>query len=132
MHELRRRILLNLIRITDLLVMTAAFVVAFLIAGQSLGSGSMNEFLAVRIKLLNILFFVGWLMAWHFILKSFGFHEVKHKGNWLMYMDLETVSFERFTSALQFSNSDTYLNEVCWRRGLTSPTQNKTFANGCL
>ena len=66
------------------------------------------------------------------ILKSFGFHEVKHKGNWLMYMDLETVSFERFTSALQFSNSDTYLNEVCWRRGLTSPTQNKTFANGCL
>ncbi len=81
MHELRRRILLNLIRVVDLTVMAIAFAVGFLIAGHSLQeTGSLNEFLAVRITLLNFLFFMGWLVAWHIILKSFGLYQTRRAG----------------------------------------------------
>ena len=81
MHELRRRILLNFIRVTDLAVMAIAFGVALLIAGQSLQeAGSLNEFFAVRITLLNFLFFMGWLVVWHLILKSFGLYRTRRAG----------------------------------------------------
>ena len=75
MHQLRRRILPNLIRLADLAVMTAAFGVALVIAGQSFGAGGLSEFFTVRIKLVNLLFFIGWLVTWHLTLKSFGLYK---------------------------------------------------------
>ena len=72
MREQRQSFLVDLIRVTDLVVMCIAFCVAFVVAGQSMGAGNLSEFLAVRVKLLNLVFFVGWLVAWHLILKSFG------------------------------------------------------------
>jgi exopolysaccharide biosynthesis polyprenyl glycosylphosphotransferase len=81
MHELRRRILLNLIRVADLTVMAIAFCVGLLIAGRALNdAGSLSEFLAVRITLLNFLFFLLWLVAWHIILKSFGLYQTRRAG----------------------------------------------------
>jgi len=86
MQQIRRRILLNLIRMTDLAVMTIAFGIAFVVAVQSVQAGSLGEYLAVRIKLVNFLFFVGWLVTWHLILKSFKYPRrllVKHSKQFL-------------------------------------------------
>jgi exopolysaccharide biosynthesis polyprenyl glycosylphosphotransferase len=66
--------LLNLIRVTDLVVMAIAFGIAFVVAVQSVQPGSIGEYLAVRIKVVNFLFFIGWVVAWHLILKSFGLY----------------------------------------------------------
>jgi exopolysaccharide biosynthesis polyprenyl glycosylphosphotransferase len=80
MYELRRKLLLNLMRLTDLTVMVVAFAIAFVVSGHSLSTGSVGEYFAVRIKLVNIVFFVGWSAAWYFILRSFGLYKTKQTG----------------------------------------------------
>lgn len=81
MHELRRRILLNFIRVTDLVVMGIAFAAASLVAGRSLEeAGNLSEFFGVRISLLNVLFLFSWLVVWHLILKSFGLYRTRRAG----------------------------------------------------
>jgi len=80
MHELRRRLLLDLIRVADLCVMIVAFAVATIIAGHSVQNGDLAEYFAVRIKLLNFVFFVGWTAAWHLLLRSFGLYRSRRVG----------------------------------------------------
>lgn len=80
MHELRRRLLLDLIRVADLCVMTAAFFVAAVVAGHSMQNEGLTEFFAVRIKLVNFVFFVGWTVFWHLLLKSFGLYRSRRAG----------------------------------------------------
>ena len=68
----------------------------------------------------------------HDLFLDFGFRAVKFKGDHLMYLDLRQISFEKFTNALRFHQSEKLLNDICWRRGISAPTRNKSYANGCL
>jgi exopolysaccharide biosynthesis polyprenyl glycosylphosphotransferase len=79
MYELRRKLLLNLMRLTDLTVMVIAFGFAFAIAGHDLHTEGLSEYLSVRIKLVNFVFFVAWMACWHVILKSFGLYRSQSK-----------------------------------------------------
>ena len=65
------------------------------------------------------------------LFKSFGFKEVKFKGNYLMFVYLNDVTFETMTKALRFENSDEYMG-VCFRQGLTSPSRDNVYATGCM
>lgn len=80
MQQLRRHVLLNLIRVGDLVVMTAAFGIALAIAGHTVQTDDPAEFLALRVKLANFLFFVAWAMTWHVILRSFGLYKSRRTG----------------------------------------------------
>ena len=64
------------------------------------------------------------------LFKSFGFREVKFKGNYLMYVYLEDVTFETMTKALRFKISDEFMG-VCFRHGLTRPSSNNMYPTGC-
>jgi len=80
MFALRRKILLNLIRVADLVVMIVAFAIGMLISGQIVQGGGLSEYFAVRIKLVNFFFFVGWLVTWYLLLKSFGLYRSRRSG----------------------------------------------------
>lgn len=72
--------LLDLIRVADLVVMAMAFGFAVIVAGHSLQEGSLAEYFSARIKVVNFLFFVGWMVVWHVILKSFGLYRSRRAG----------------------------------------------------
>ena len=73
MHQFRRRFLLNSPKFTDLLILTIAFGVATLIVQQS-GSISLQDFLAMRIKVVNLFLFFGLLLCWHSLFASLGLY----------------------------------------------------------
>ncbi len=53
MHEMRRRLLLDSLRAADLAVMAAAVAVGLAMSGQLVHPGTLEDFFAVRIKLIN-------------------------------------------------------------------------------
>ena len=65
------------------------------------------------------------------LFQSFGFNEVKFRGDFLMSLNLADLSFQHYTEALKFHNSRKYLHEVCWRSGSSTPTRHRAFDNGC-
>ena len=65
------------------------------------------------------------------LFRSFGFSEIKFKGNHLMHVMLNDVTFETLTHALRFEGSDQYMG-VCFRHGLTNPSKDKVYPTGCL
>ena len=67
MQPLRRRLLLDAFRAADLCAMTAAFGLALLVSAQTSSPNNPAEFLAVRIKLSNVLLFAGYAVLWHVI-----------------------------------------------------------------
>jgi exopolysaccharide biosynthesis polyprenyl glycosylphosphotransferase len=79
MHERRRRLLLNCLRAADLVAMTAAFVAAIALSGQFEGY-PLDEFLTVRIKLLNFAFFAAFAVLWNIIFGAFGLYRSRRVG----------------------------------------------------
>ncbi len=80
MHEARRRFLLNCLRTTDLAVMAAAFAAAFYLSGEITHTGSLDQFFAVRIKLVNFLFFGAFAVLWNVIFGAFGLYRSRRVG----------------------------------------------------
>jgi exopolysaccharide biosynthesis polyprenyl glycosylphosphotransferase len=74
MHYLRRRILLNLIRVGDLVVLAIAFAIALVVASRTMQWGALSEYLSVRVKLWNVAFFAGWMLTWHVIFRQFSLY----------------------------------------------------------
>jgi exopolysaccharide biosynthesis polyprenyl glycosylphosphotransferase len=69
MRHLKRQILLNAFRFADVAVMALAFTIG-LVASAERMSMDFEQFLAVRIKLSNILLFIGFAVIWHLIFIS--------------------------------------------------------------
>jgi len=80
MHEARRRLLLNCLRTADLAVMTAAFAAALVFSGQVVEGYPVDEFLTVRVKLLNFVFFAGYAVLWNIIFGAFGLYRSRRAG----------------------------------------------------
>ncbi len=80
MHEARRRLLLNCLRVGDLVVMTAALAVALAFSGQVVEGYPLDEFLTVRVKLVNFVFFAGFAVLWNIIFGAFGLYRSRRVG----------------------------------------------------
>ncbi len=77
MEEIRRRFLINLLKVFDLVLVTLSFGVATLLAAYSDNRESIAEFLSIRVKLSNCVIFVAFLLAWHLLLRSYGLYKTK-------------------------------------------------------
>ena len=73
MGTIRRQILLNALKVSDLVLMMVSFGIAT-IAVSSSSPTSLTEFLSMRIKIGNLVIFCALLFAWHLIFSSFGIY----------------------------------------------------------
>lgn len=79
MPVLKRQLLLNAFRIADLTVMVLAFTIGMALSAQWMRI-DYEEFMAVRLKLLNILLFLGFTIVWHLIFASHGLYRSRRIG----------------------------------------------------
>jgi exopolysaccharide biosynthesis polyprenyl glycosylphosphotransferase len=79
MQNFRRRLLVNGYCISDVLVMAVAFALAIFSSAQRM-SLNFEEFLAVRIKLTNLLFFLCFAVAWYLIFRCHGLYRSRRIG----------------------------------------------------
>jgi len=110
MYELRRKLLLNLMHLTDLTVMVIAFGFAFLFAGYNIHAESVSEYFAVRIKVVNLVFFIAWMACWHLILKSFGLYQSQSKQSGVNSSEWWTLTKAVSVGTLLLSFSAVILN----------------------
>ncbi|MEO8324596.1 MAG: sugar transferase [Nitrospirota bacterium] len=76
--QFRRKLLLKCMKLTDLAVMSVAFLLVtwfFYAPGNDLYV--FEQFLAMRIKIENVMLIFAMMMAWHVIFSAFGFYESK-------------------------------------------------------
>ncbi|HMF50661.1 MAG TPA: sugar transferase, partial [Candidatus Saccharimonadales bacterium] len=79
MQNFRRRLLINGYGISDVLVMAVAFSVAIYSSAQRM-SLNFEQFLAVRIKLTNLLLFLCFAVAWYLIFSCHGLYRSRRIG----------------------------------------------------
>jgi exopolysaccharide biosynthesis polyprenyl glycosylphosphotransferase len=70
-HTIRRQFLLSALKLFDLCLMVLCFGLAALAVSRSSNTGSLAEFLSMRVKIGNFLIFSLLLLAWHIIFSSF-------------------------------------------------------------
>jgi exopolysaccharide biosynthesis polyprenyl glycosylphosphotransferase len=68
---IRRQLLLNTMKLFDVLLMVAAFALATVMASHS-SAVSLQEFLAIRVKIQNFVIFTGLLFCWHLVFSMCG------------------------------------------------------------
>jgi exopolysaccharide biosynthesis polyprenyl glycosylphosphotransferase len=73
-HELRRRFLLNALKLYDLALVVLSFGIATILVAHADKRVSLAEFFSMRVKLSNCLIFALFLFAWHGILYSCGLY----------------------------------------------------------
>ncbi len=79
MPHFKRQILLNAFRFADVAVMAIAFTLALVVSAERM-SMEFEEFLAVRVKLSNILLFIGFALIWHLNCSSQGLYRSRRIG----------------------------------------------------
>lgn len=77
MEEIRRRFLINLLKVFDLVLVTLSFGAATILTAYSDNRVSIGEFLSLRVKLSNCVIFVLFLFMWHVLLQSYGLYRSK-------------------------------------------------------
>ena len=70
-----RKILKNLVRLSDLLLMLACFGLATVTVSHMYSKLSLSEFLAMRVRIQNVLIFFGFLYLWNQVFSSFEMYE---------------------------------------------------------
>ena len=70
MHTLRRKILLKLLKLMDLSILAGSFLLAAVLTYQETGDMSLEQFLALRIKVHNVAIFLGVLLVFYFMLSA--------------------------------------------------------------
>jgi exopolysaccharide biosynthesis polyprenyl glycosylphosphotransferase len=81
MTNSRRQVLVKLFTLSDLGIMSASFALAALPESYLTAHVSLASFLSMRIKLQNIVVFLGLLAVWHSILSGFGLYQSRRLGN---------------------------------------------------
>ena len=73
MGTIRRQLLLNALKVSDVVLMMLSFGAATIAVSRS-GPASLTEFLSMRISIGNLVIFCVLLFAWHLIFFSFGMY----------------------------------------------------------
>ncbi|HTS38242.1 MAG TPA: sugar transferase [Candidatus Solibacter sp.] len=73
MGTIRRKLLLNLLKLFDLVLMVVAFGFATLVVSHA-SLASLEEVLAIRVKIQNFVIFTGLLFCWHMIFTMCGMY----------------------------------------------------------
>lgn len=81
MKNFRRQVLFNGYCVSDVLVMTGAFFLAFFLSARQTGL-NFDEFLSVRIKLTNLILFLCFALAWYLIFSWHGLYRSRRIGLW--------------------------------------------------
>ena len=77
MTRLRRQFLLKVFTLSDLAIMTVSFALAALVESYLTAHVSFGDFLSMRIKLQNIVLFLGLLAIWHGVFSAVGLYQSK-------------------------------------------------------
>jgi len=77
MIALRRRVLLDTVKLFDLAVMIFSFGLATVLVAYQTRATSLAQFLSMRVKVQNFVLFAGFLIAWHIIFSAFGLYSSK-------------------------------------------------------
>src|SRR5882762_4281306 len=72
-----RKVFSNGLKVFDLLLMVAAFVVSTLPLFHRVGRFSLAEFFEMRVKLGNLVLFLSFLLVWHILFSVFGLYGSK-------------------------------------------------------
>ncbi len=76
MTTLGRRILIGILRFSDLLIMSFAFLLGAMAVYFQTGGMHLESFLTMRIKVINFILFVGFLSSWVVILSCFQLYQL--------------------------------------------------------
>jgi exopolysaccharide biosynthesis polyprenyl glycosylphosphotransferase len=77
MNTCRRQILLAAIKLFDVIVMIACFTMAALMVAYQIHNSSFDQFFYMRIKVENVLWFLGLILFWHTLHSMFGLYDSK-------------------------------------------------------
>jgi exopolysaccharide biosynthesis polyprenyl glycosylphosphotransferase len=75
MIALRRKIVLNLLKLIDAAMMIASFFLTSVLIVRETGTMTLSQFLSMRIKVGNFILFCGVLLLWHVVFCSFGLYD---------------------------------------------------------
>ena len=75
MSNFRRKILMVAFKLSDMLIMIVSFMVATIIVSHRTHTISFDQFLHMRIKVINFVLFVAFLLLWHFIFSMFDLYQ---------------------------------------------------------
>jgi len=81
MTSLRRRFIRNSMRISDMAVMALAVAAGLVVSGQLTHTGTLADFFAVRVKLVNFAFIIGFALFWHLTFRFFNLHRTRQIGS---------------------------------------------------
>jgi exopolysaccharide biosynthesis polyprenyl glycosylphosphotransferase len=73
----RRKLLLDSLKLFDLVLMLASFAFSVLVISSGLHFGSFQDLLAMRIKLSNFVIFLCFMITWHIIFSLFQLYQSK-------------------------------------------------------
>lgn len=74
MSSIRRQLLLNALKLFDLVLMMVSFGLATFAVANKYYAGTLEQFMAMRIKLGNFLIFGGCLLAWHIVFSGYNIY----------------------------------------------------------
>jgi exopolysaccharide biosynthesis polyprenyl glycosylphosphotransferase len=74
MGTARRQVLLNALKLFDLVLMVAGFLLASLAVLRETQTVSFSQFLSMRVKLSNFILFLALLWIWHLLFRIFGMY----------------------------------------------------------
>jgi exopolysaccharide biosynthesis polyprenyl glycosylphosphotransferase len=77
MNEAKRLLLVNSLKIFDLVALVASFVFAMILSAFQKGNSSLVEVFSVKVKLWNFVIFVALLAIWHLLFKMCGLYDSK-------------------------------------------------------
>jgi exopolysaccharide biosynthesis polyprenyl glycosylphosphotransferase len=75
MNTIRRDILLNILRLFDLIIMVGSFLLTSLLMVRESSTMTLSQFLSMRIKVQNFVLFFGLLVLWHVVFSAFGLYD---------------------------------------------------------
>ncbi len=75
MSTIRREILLNALKLFDLMVMAGSFFLTSLLIARESSAMTLSQFLSVRIRIGNFLLFSALLLLWHIVFSAFGLYD---------------------------------------------------------
>jgi exopolysaccharide biosynthesis polyprenyl glycosylphosphotransferase len=81
MTNFRRQILVNVLMLFDLGILALSYLVAAVRVWHLTAFGSFTSFVSMRVKVLNILLFLGVVYFWHSILATFGLYSSRRLGD---------------------------------------------------
>ena len=74
MSNVRRKILMIFYKLSDILVMIGSFMAATVIVSHRVYTIPLNQFLHMRVKVINFVLFVFVILVWHFMFSMFGLY----------------------------------------------------------